>query len=187
MKRVIIVHGWDLLPNEHWYPWLKKELEQRGFQVEVPKMPDIERPKIEEWVPFLAKTVGTPDKETYFVGHSIGCQTILRYLESIKEQVGGAVFVAGWFSLQNLESPEIEAIAQPWTNTPIDFKKVQKTTNKFVEFLSDNDPFVPLDNEKKFKHLGAKVIIENGQGHYTKEDGVTQVPQVLSAVLELSR
>ena len=31
-----MVHGWDGNPNNHWFPWLKKELEKRGFEVHVP-------------------------------------------------------------------------------------------------------------------------------------------------------
>ncbi len=53
--------------------------------VQVPAMPNTAEPKIETWVPFLEKLVGKPDKDTYLVGHSIGCQTILRYLDGLKE------------------------------------------------------------------------------------------------------
>ena len=31
MKRVYIIHGWEGYPEEGWFPWLKKELEDRGF------------------------------------------------------------------------------------------------------------------------------------------------------------
>lgn len=31
MKRVIIVHGWDGYPEEGWFPWFKKELEEKGL------------------------------------------------------------------------------------------------------------------------------------------------------------
>ncbi|KKQ37224.1 MAG: hypothetical protein US53_C0024G0012, partial [Candidatus Woesebacteria bacterium GW2011_GWA1_37_7] len=43
-------------------------------------------PKIKEWVPFLQENMSNPDEETHFVGHSIGCQTILRYLETLSEK-----------------------------------------------------------------------------------------------------
>ena len=38
-KRAFIIHGWDGYPEEGWFPWLKAELEQRGFTVEIPSMP----------------------------------------------------------------------------------------------------------------------------------------------------
>jgi esterase/lipase len=36
MKKVFIIHGWDGYPEEGWFPWLKKELEKKGFSVFVP-------------------------------------------------------------------------------------------------------------------------------------------------------
>ncbi|MEK7531450.1 MAG: alpha/beta hydrolase, partial [Patescibacteria group bacterium] len=92
-----------------WFPWLKTELEKNGFQVHVPAMPESAEPKIEAWVSHLSKIVGDVDKNTYFVGHSIGCQTILRYLETLPadKKVGGATFVAGWFTLMNLAGKRV--------------------------------------------------------------------------------
>jgi len=99
MKRVFIIHGWGGFPGEGWFPGLKKELEKKNFKVEVPSMPDSEHPKIETWIPFLKKVVGKLDEETYFVGHSIGCQTILRYLEKENKKCGKVILVAPWMNL----------------------------------------------------------------------------------------
>src|SRR3989344_6946533 len=98
-KRVIITHGWGGHPKGDWFPWLKKELEAKSFEVHIPRLPNAENPRIEKWVPKLAQVVGVADEETYFVGHSMGCQAIARYLESLPEgvKIGGAVFVAGFF------------------------------------------------------------------------------------------
>ena len=38
MKRVFIIHGWGGNPETEWIPWTKKQLEKKGFQVEVPEM-----------------------------------------------------------------------------------------------------------------------------------------------------
>src|SRR3989344_3515952 len=102
MKRVFIIHGWEGYPEEAWFPWVKQELEKRRFEVFVPVMPDIlGNPEIERRVNFIKELVGNPDKDTYFIGHSIGCQSIIRYLQTLPKEVrvGGAVFVAGWVSL----------------------------------------------------------------------------------------
>src|SRR3989344_1064272 len=106
MKRVIIVHGWSGSPNDNWLPWLKTELEKLGHEVLVPEMPNADEPVIEAWVAKVSEVVDTPTNNTYFVGHSIGNQAILRYLETIKAPVGGAVFVAGWFDLKNMETAD---------------------------------------------------------------------------------
>ena len=63
MKRVFIIHGWDGYPEENWFPWLRQRLEEYGFEVQVPQLPDAENPRIEKWVPAVAKTVVRPDKQ----------------------------------------------------------------------------------------------------------------------------
>jgi len=186
-KRVFIIHGWDGSPEEGWFPWLKQELEQREYIVFVPAMPETEDPKITVWVDKLRSVVGVPDKETYFVGHSIGCQTILRYLEAlpVEQKVGGVVFVAGWLALKNLEEDDV-LIAKPWLETAIDFEKVELHTNKMVAIFSDNDSVVPFEENKKFftERVGAKVIVESQKGHFNGSDGITELPSALNSLLE---
>lgn len=188
-KRVFIIHGWDGSPKEGWFPWLKYEFEKYGFLVEVPTMPEPAWPKIEAWVSHLAKVVGEVDENTFFVGHSIGCQTILRYLEGLSadKKVGGGVFAAGWFTLMNLKAGEEKEIARPWLETPIDFGKVREHTEKFFAIFSDNDEDVPLSNKELFEqYLGAKTVIEHGKGHFSGGDGIKELPLVLEKILELS-
>lgn len=182
MKRVFIIHGWGGDSKGHWLPWLKTELEKKGYQVAVPDMPNTEVPVIAEWVGCLARLVGTPDEETYFVGGSIGCQTILRYLETIDQKVGGAVFVAGWFNLENLETEGEDAveIAKPWIETPIDLEKVKQVCPKSTLIISDNDCYGAFEeNKAKFAELGSKIVVIPGAGHFTEEDGCTKLPQIL--------
>ena len=64
-KRVFIVHGCGGYPEEGWFPWLKKELEARGFRVEVSQMPETDSPLLEKWIPALAQAVGKADEQTY--------------------------------------------------------------------------------------------------------------------------
>ena len=185
-KRTYIIHGWDGYPDEGWFPWLKTELEKNGFQVHIPAMPEPAEPKIEAWVSHLSKIVGDVDENTFFVGHSIGCQTILRYLESlpVDKKVAGAVFVAGWFILSDLETQEEKVIGKPWLETPIDFAKVKQHTTKFFAVFSDDDEVVPMENRKLFEvRLGAKTALEHSKGHFSGSDGVKELPVVLEAIL----
>ncbi len=190
-KRVIIVHGWDGYPEEGWFPWLKSNLEQKGFQVIVPQLPEADMPKIEPWVKGLSEAVGKPDSQTYFVGHSIGCSTIARYLDTLSAntKVGGAVFVAGFFKrLTKLEGEEAKEIVNPWLTTPLDFDKVKNILGKSVAIFSDNDPYVPLDNQDDFRDkLGSKIIIEHNMGHFSGSTGTTQLPIALEKLLEIAK
>lgn len=191
MKRVFIVHGWDGNPEEGWFPWLKKELEAKGFAVHVPQLPKADNPRMFDWVPALAATVGQPDDETYFVGHSMGCQTIVRYLETLPTGivVGGAVFVAGFMKrLAGLENTdEARDTARHWLQAPIDYKKVSLHLRRSVAIFSDDDPWVPLDNQDEFRdHLHSDIVIEHNQGHFNRAAGISQVPAALQAIIHLS-
>lgn len=190
MKRIFIIHGWGGYPTEGWFPWLKAELEQKGFQVFVPELPDTDHPKIENWIPALTSAVGTPDSETFFVGHSMGCQVIARYLETLPEttQAGGAVFFAGFFKrLTGFDDTNELIIWNTWCSAPLDFAKVKAHLPKSIAIFSDNDPFVPADNQADFKNkLGSKIIVEHSMGHFSASDGIKQLPRALSAVLELT-
>lgn len=190
-KRVFIVHGWDGYPEEGWFPWLKKELEEKGFEVFVPQLPEAHKPKIENWVPHLSEVVGKADENTYFVGHSMGCQTIARYLETLPENVnvGGAVFVAGFFKrLTGLEDdPDVQEVDNQWLGTPIDFEKVKSHLPKSVAIFSDDDPWVPLDNQDDFRDkLGSEIVIEKNMGHFSGSNGVTKLPAALDSLLSLT-
>jgi uncharacterized protein len=190
-KRVFIVHGWGGSPKEGWFPYLKTELESRGFDVFAPKLPQSNKPKISNWVPALNSAVGIPDQNTYFVGHSIGCQAIARYLETLESdfRVGGAVFVAGFFkklSISDWDDSD-KNLSEEWLNTKIDLKKVKTILNQSVAIFSDDDPYVPLSNMQDFKDiLGSKIIIENKKGHFSGSAGMTKLPVVMEAVLEIA-
>jgi len=190
-KRVFIIHGWDGYPEEGIFPWLKKELQNRGFAVFNPAMPNPLTPKIEEWIPFLAEQVGKIDEETFFVGHSIGAQAVIRYLETLSEneKAGGVFLLAPWFHLteEAFEDDDDPLIAQPWIETPIDYEKVKQKANKITAVFSDNDPVVPLADAEIFKDkLSAKIIVEHDKGHFSGDSGIKELPSTLEAVLEIA-
>lgn len=135
--------------------------------------------------------VKNPDENTFFVGHSMGCQAIARFLELLpgNVRVGGVIFVARFFKrLTNLENDEEEReTAKHWLETPIDFDKTRKHVNKSVAIFSDDDPYVPLDNIDDFRDkLGSKIRIEKNKGHLNENAGVLELPVVLEELLEIT-
>lgn len=189
MKRAILVHGWSGQAGDGWFTWLKKELESRGFEVLMPQMPDTDEPRISAWVPAIAQAVGVPDQDTFFVGHSMGCVAIIRYLESLSEgqKVGGAVFVAGFFLPLTGLTKEEEETGREWHETPIDTEKVRNRMEKSFALFSDNDPFVPVENAEEFKsRLGSEILIQHNQAHFHEGAGFTELPIALEKLLEIS-
>jgi len=178
-----MIHGWSGNPGNSFLPWLKKNLEERGYAVTALLMPEPDRPRIETWVPFISKAIGNPDPDTLLVGHSIGCQAIMRYLAELPEgvTVGTILLVGGWISKQtDRYTPEKLAIAKPWIETPINFARIRRVAPRVIGVFSDNDPHVTMDNVEIFKDtLGAETIVKQGQGHFSDADGVTTIPELL--------
>ena len=179
MKRAIIIHGWGGSPEELLHKLLKEKFSKNGFNVIVPQMPNTNNPKIEEWIPYLNKIVGKPNENDYFIGHSIGCQAIMRYLESLNEKnkIGKCIFIAGWFKLANMESKEEEKIAEPWIKNKINLTKIKNMIKEIIVYLSSNEYYGFIEENFKIFHdkLGAKVIIEKNMGHFTDEEGVEKI------------
>lgn len=187
MKRVVIVHCWSGIPNYCWYPQTKKELEEAGFEVEVPALPETDLPKLKLWLPKLMETIGQPDQDLYLIGHSAGVITILRYLESLTDdqKIGGAVFVAGF--TDDLGEPELKNFFLE----PINFVKIKQHCPKFVVICSDNDPYVDLKYSNNFQQqLGAKVIVKPNMGHFSgpvdNNNSCVSLPDVSQQILEIS-
>lgn len=178
MKKVYLIHGWGgNSSSEPWFSWLKNEFRKKNIELVIFDMPETDEPKIESWVGYMEKNIKDIDDKTSFIGHSIGCQTILRYLEKLPKHVkiGKCVFVAPWFDLINQEEEEM-IIAHPWTTTKIDFSRVLIHCSKFLAIFSSDDPYVHLDQVEKFrKNLGAKVIIKKNQGHFNETKEIQEI------------
>lgn len=176
-KRVFIVHCWGGDSKANWYPALKDDLEKLGHEVYLPDMPNTDEPEITNWISHLATIVGHVDETTYFIGHSIGCQTIMRYLESLPEgtKVGGALFVAGWFTLMNLGEEEIE-VARPWLESDIDLDKVKQYCPRIYAIFSSDDPVVPTENLDLFREkLNAHTKMFENLGHIESTDATDKI------------
>lgn len=189
MNKIYIVHCWDGTKNDGWYPWLDKRISNTNNEVIRFNMPDTANPKIEEWVSELNNQVSSLDEHTYFVGHSIGCQTIMRYLEKQNvRKIGGILFVAPWLDLlpEAVSDEESYNIAQPWLNTPIDFEKIKNFTDNITCIFSDSDYFVSLEQEKKFKELlNAKTLIVKDKGHISADDGIEDLNEIYTELLQI--
>lgn len=188
MKKAIIIHCWEGYPEYCWYPWVKKELASRGFQAEVPAFPETELPKMDKWLSYLQNIVGEPSEEFYLIGHSVGCITIMRYLETLNEnqKIGGAVFVAGY--TDDLGFDELKNFFE----SPINYEKIKsRSKNGFIAIQSDNDPYVDLKYADILKEkLGAEIIIKHNAKHFSGaiegEESCLELPDVVQSVEKLA-
>lgn len=184
MKKAYIIHGWGANSQSDWIPWLKQKLLNRDYEVITPNMPNTNEPQINIWLSKLQEVLVDLNKDDIIIGHSIAGQAILRYLEKIDSSqiIPKVILVAPWFKLSQIEEEEKE-IAEEWINTPINFEYIQKLNLNIISLFSNNDPFVPLENEVLFKNLlNSQTQIYEEKGHFNSETGIEKLPEILEFI-----
>jgi len=176
MKKALILEAWYNKPEDNWYPWLKKELEKKGYKVLVPDLPDqrTDHPSLAKQIKFI-DDLKFLDVETVVIGHSLGAVLGMRLGENHKFKE--LITVSGWDFNDLCEGHKL------FWKTMMDHKKIQKNVGKIYCIGSDNDPYyTKISFEDTAGRLGGKFIFIKGKGHFVKRDGVTKIPQILKLI-----
>jgi hypothetical protein len=184
MTKFFIIHGAYGNPEENWFPWLKKELEEQGHSVFVPKFPTPENQSLENWMKVLKKYEKDIDEDTIFIGHSIGSAFLLSILENISVKVKACFLISGF--LNKLGNPKFDKINKTFIDKEFDWSKIKNNCNKFYVFHSDNDPYVPLkEAENLADKLGTKITLIKGAGHFNEAAGYKKFDLLLDYIKKL--
>lgn len=176
MKKAVILHAWYGSPEAEWYPWLKTELEKKGFEVLVPELPTMptKSPDMETMLKYIIDGRFV-DENTVVIGHSLGSVLALRLAERVKFRQG--ILLAGWD--YNDLTPEHQTF---WKNM-MNHELIKKNVAEWVTIISDNDPYVTkFIAHEMADRLGAKTVDAGMKGHFLTKDGVTEVNEVLDFV-----
>ncbi len=189
MQDIYLIHCWGGNQNSDWYPWLKKELSKHNLNLNILEMPNTDSPNPKEWIPYIQKNVNP--NNAVFIGHSVGCQAILRYLAILNKniKVKACILVAGWTKLKPIVYEQEGAldIAKPWL-TPIDWNKAKTHCDNFIYIYSNNDPYVYESDSLIFKDkLKAKLILIKNKFHFGggDESNITKLDEVLNEILKI--
>ncbi|ABE49149.1 RBBP9/YdeN family alpha/beta hydrolase [Methylobacillus flagellatus] len=176
---VYIIHGYQASPESHWFPWIKQALESQGFRVLVPALPASDRPEMEGWLDCLHAHVVQPDQHTYFVGHSLGCITLLRFLEQHEQPVGGMALVSGFAEPLSF-LPALDA----FTAAPLDVEKLISLVPRRLVLAAQDDYIVPYPYSLRLaeKLDAAWELFERG-GHFMAQDGFTEFPALYDMIV----
>ncbi|MCB5187004.1 alpha/beta fold hydrolase [Methylobacillus caricis] len=180
-KTIYIIHGYQASPQSHWFPWLKQALEQEGATVHVPELPGPNSPKVQGWLEHLQVNIQQHDKHTFFVGHSLGCITLLQHLMSQTTPIGGMVLVSG-FAEHLSFLPEVD----PFTASPLDFEHLIKLSRHRVVVAAKDDNIVPYPYSLRLSdRLGAEWELFEEGGHFMEQDGFTEFPAIYDVLMRI--
>lgn len=174
MKKALILHAWYNRPPDHWYPWLKTELEKKGYTVFIPELPTANT-NLPSLIKMLAKIDETlvVDKDTVVIGHSLGTLLAMRLAE--KKKYKKMILFAAW------DFDDLTKEHRLFWPNKLNHKKIKENVKEIICFASDNDPYVTYWQVGEMcKRLSAKCILIKGAGHFTKDkDKIEKIPQVL--------
>lgn len=160
MSHLVLFHGMDASSDDQWLPYVRKEMEARGWSVDSPNISDSGNPNLERWIESVNQKVTlTPD--TVLVGHSAGCPLIISLLERSEVRVKKVVLVAGFIE-------DIGHAVAPLIQDLYEWKKIKGNAEQFYFINSDNDPYNCNDKQGRLllDNLGGTQVIMAGEGHF---------------------
>jgi len=171
MKNAFIIHGTEGYPEENWFPWIKKQLEEHGYKITIPQFPTPKNQDPEHWFTTLKPYESTFNEETILIGHSCGGAFLLRVLEEIKPKIKAAVFVAASAGIKPIKYYEVD---RPFIEKPFNWEKIRNSSKYFFVFHSEDDPLIcPENGEKIAQELGTELIKLKDAGHFNAKSGYT--------------
>lgn len=182
---VFIFHGTEGHPGENWFPWLKEELETKGYNVIVPQFPSppVVAAKVHEWFDVLKKYEQYINEDTVIVGHSLGGVFTLRVLETLKSPIRAAFFVGAPVGVKPILNFDRDV-----SFSGFDFKwdEIRNKAKDFAVYQSDDDPYVGLGNgEELAKELGVELSFIPNAGHFNARAGYTKFETLRDKLLQV--
>jgi hypothetical protein len=181
--RVHIVHGYTAAPSAHWFPWLGEQLAATGIEVSIHAMPDSRQPRLDAWLAHLEREIGRPGDEDILLGHSLGCITLLHYLQALPEPltIGGLILVAGF-------DQTLPGLAEldPFVRPHYDPDKIRRIAAQRTSIASRNDGVVPYPYSVALaERLGSGLHSVANGGHFLGREGITELPLALEHILAM--
>lgn len=188
MKTAIIIHGYNdkseyldksrpAASNDHWIPWIQRQLLLKGIETQTPEMPGFYEPNYKKWSKMLERF--DLNEDTILVGHSCGGGFLVRWLSENNIKIGKVVLVAPWLDPEKRIDPN-------FFKFEIDSNISSRTAGLTIMYSTDDDPTII----KSIEILKSKLVNVNFQefkdkGHFVLGDLKTEkFPELLSVLLD---
>ena len=179
----LLIHGSFGNPFVNWFPYLRKEIENRNLEVYTPDFPTgVGYQNYENWSKLLKTYVETNilNENTIIFAHSIAPIFICKFLIENKIKVKRLVFVCGFNNYLGIDK-DYDAVNE---SMYFDYlENIKKYCQDIICFYSDNDPYVKYEAKKEFADtITENQILIRGGGHLNSESGYTEFPELLKYI-----
>ncbi len=179
----LLIHGSFGNPFVNWFPYLRKEIENRNLEVYTPDFPTgVGFQNYENWSNLLKTYVHANiiHENTVVFAHSIAPIFICKFLVENKIKVRRLVFVCGFNHYLGIND-DYDAVNQSMYFDNL--SDIKNYCTDIVCFYSNNDPYVKYEKEKEFADAITEnqIMISNG-GHLNSESGYTEFQQLLEYI-----
>ena len=177
MKRAVILHGKDSNPSANWFPWLKAKLEERGYEVWVPQLPDCNAPNRDTYAEFLFGS-GWDFTNNIVVGHSAGAVEVLNLLmDDRMPPIYLGVMVSAWMGGVPKGFDNIEEFAHLFPRHGFKWRHIRGKANHLAFLHGSNDPYCSVDQPVTMAaKLNAPIMLVPDGKHLG--EGFNELPQL---------
>lgn len=150
-------NGCTNIRESNWYGSLHRLLLNKSIPCVCENFPDPYRARREKWVPYIRSLVEQHSandlNNVILVGHSSGAQASLRYAELYPSH--GIVLVSATYSdlgdSGERASGYYPQISGGEETNPYQFDDMKKNCKRWIQFHSDDDPFIPLCEAERIR------------------------------------
>ena len=129
----VLLHGYTGDSKGNFFPEIRNKIEEKGFKVQCPDLPNTESPTVSEQVDFVLENCDF-DENTILLGHSLGTVVAMKVAEKkkLKKLILVAPFIDGDFK----DHPRSFSETFDYS---FDFESIQHNSNKIIVLEDIND------------------------------------------------
>jgi leucyl-tRNA synthetase len=159
----VLLHGFTATPKDDFHPWLKRELESRGYHVTAPELPNTENPTIPEQIEYVLKNIKF-DSNTVLLGHSLGAVVAMKVVEQLKQPIRKLVLAGGFMKPKFKDHSRPFEVGFDWR---FDVLKIKNNAKEIRILHALNDSAVPRERAYELQDaFGAHVLFFEAEGDH---------------------
>jgi leucyl-tRNA synthetase len=178
IKRFILLHGRAGSPDTNFFPWLKKKLENLGYEVFVPSLPNPNEPDEIEQADYVIKNF-ILDKETVILGHSSGGLAGLKILES-NVKIAKLILLGTPHSKKFLDGRSRPSVVRA-IERGFNFEKIKRNCDEFFSISDSSDHIVPAKDGEYYASVlntnNVKILAK--KSHFVNQEE----PELLNIII----